>query len=74
MKITKEIVPIISGCSSELLDTILRHINTEASGDGVILLDTDAIENNDDTTGSLDELIKIVSDNNIKGLLIVRSN
>lgn len=40
----------------ELLDLVLATCNYEASGDGVVLVDTDQLENTQDTSGQIGEM------------------
>lgn len=45
MKTKIEKVAYVNGCGEDILDGILDSCNYEASGDGVVYLDTDSLEN-----------------------------
>jgi hypothetical protein len=80
MKVSKEEITIISGCKSELLDTLQQCTNTEASGDGIVLLDVEALVGSSNLRPIsaaavwtiLETLSDHGSDHGLKGLIILR--
>jgi hypothetical protein len=55
----------------DLLDRVLATCNYEASGDGVVLVDTDQLENTSDTNGHVEKIQKAIGD--YDGLVVLRA-
>jgi hypothetical protein len=56
MKVIPDNIITVTGCGPELLDRVIATCNYEASGDQVVLVDDDQLENTVDMSGIIAEL------------------
>jgi hypothetical protein len=79
MKIQSNVI-VTAFVGAEALDQVLSTCNYEASGDGCVLVDTDQLDNTQDTTGvvgkmskEIQQAIKDVSQLDYTGLILLRA-